>query len=159
MVGGEGGGREPCKWDITCMGRGGGKVPQVPQVQVHWNSLNVHEKYTNSAKLHEKRTFSKTGCHFCEFCENDARFPWVELVDFPKNSPNVDEKHTKSVNNHKKRTNSANVHAKMQIVGTKNIACLQILRKWRTFPMGIICRFSKNHKKSTGNALPFRQEE
>ena len=70
----------------------GGEVPQVPQVQVHWNSLNVHEKYTNSANFHEKRTFSEKGRHFREFCENGARFPWAEFVDFLKNSLNVRKK-------------------------------------------------------------------
>ena len=43
-----------------------------------------HEKHTNSLNVHEKRTFSEKGSHFCEFCENDARFPWVEFVDFRK---------------------------------------------------------------------------
>ena len=43
--------------------------------------------------FNEKRTFSEKGCHFREFCENDARFPWVEFVDFPNNSLNPNEKH------------------------------------------------------------------
>ena len=93
MVGGEGGSRA-MQVRYHLHGEGGGGVPQVPQVQVHWNSLNVHEKYTNSAIFHETRTFSKTVCHFCEFCENDARFPWVEFVDFIKNSLNFNDKRT-----------------------------------------------------------------
>ena len=28
--------------------------------------------------------FQKKDAFFCEFCENDARFPWVELVDVRK---------------------------------------------------------------------------
>ena len=82
--GGEGGGSRAMQVRYHLHGEGGGEVPQVPQVQVHWNSLNVHEKYTNSAHFHEKRTLSKRGRHFSEFCENDARFPWVELVYFLK---------------------------------------------------------------------------
>jgi len=62
--------------------------------QTRTNSLNAHEQRTNSiffyekhtifVFVHEKRTFSEKGCHFCEFCENDERFPWVEFVDFLK---------------------------------------------------------------------------
>ena len=44
------------------------------------------KKHTNSLNFNEKRTVSEKGRHFREFCENDARFPWVEFVDFPKNS-------------------------------------------------------------------------
>ena len=31
---------------------------------------------------------------FCEFCENGARFPRVEFVDFPENSLNFNKKRT-----------------------------------------------------------------
>ena len=48
----------------------------------------------NSLKLYEKHTFSEKERHFCEFCENDARFPWVEFIDFPNNSPNLHKKRT-----------------------------------------------------------------
>ena len=57
------------------------------------NSQNIHEKHTfseiytkntNSLNIHEKRTCSQKGRHFCEFCENEKRFPWVEFVDFRK---------------------------------------------------------------------------
>ena len=48
------------------------------------NSINFYEKRTNSLNVHEKHTFSETCCHFCEFCEKDARFPWVEFVHFLK---------------------------------------------------------------------------
>ena len=36
-----------------------------------------------SRKTHmfnDKRTFSENGCHVCDFCEKDARFPRVEFV-------------------------------------------------------------------------------
>ena len=46
--------------------------------------------------LRKRRTFSERGCHFCEFCENDACFPWIEFVDFPKNSLSFHEKRTVS---------------------------------------------------------------
>ena len=36
----------------------------------------------------------RKGCHVCELCENDARFPWVEFVDFLRNSLNFNEKRT-----------------------------------------------------------------
>ena len=55
---------------------------------------------------------SERGCHFCEFCENDARFPWVELIDFPNNSLNFHEKRTNSLKFYEKRTNSLNIHEK-----------------------------------------------
>ena len=42
----------------------------------------------------KKRTCSEKGCRFCEFCENDVRFPWVEFVYFLKNSLIFHEKHT-----------------------------------------------------------------
>ena len=34
--------------------------------------------------LRKRRTLSEGGRHFCEFCENDARFPRVEFVYFLK---------------------------------------------------------------------------
>ena len=40
------------------------------------------------------RTLSENGCHFCELCENGARFPWVEFVDFPQYSLKFYEKRT-----------------------------------------------------------------
>ena len=36
--------------------------------------------------LRKMNIFKRRASFFWEFCENDARFPWVELVDFPKNS-------------------------------------------------------------------------
>ena len=48
----------------------------------------------NSVNFNEKRTFSEKGYQFCEFCENDARFPRVEFVDFPNNSLNFNGKRT-----------------------------------------------------------------
>ena len=52
-------------------------------------------KNTNFCEFCEKRrTLLEKGCLFCEFCENDARFPWVEFVDFPKNSLTFSEKRT-----------------------------------------------------------------
>ena len=41
-------------------------------------------KHTNPTNFNAKHAFSEKGRNFCEFCENDARFPWVELVDFRK---------------------------------------------------------------------------
>ena len=49
--------------------------------------------------MRKRRTFSERGCHVREFCEKDARFPWVEFVDVPNNSLKI----------HNKRTNSQNV--------------------------------------------------
>ena len=34
--------------------------------------------------FNKKHTFSEKWRHFCELCETDARFPWVEFVDFRK---------------------------------------------------------------------------
>ena len=34
--------------------------------------------------LYEKHTFPEKGCHVCEFCEKDVRFPRVEFVDVLK---------------------------------------------------------------------------
>ena len=34
--------------------------------------------------MRKRRTCSERGCHFCEFCEKDARFPRVEFVHFRK---------------------------------------------------------------------------
>ena len=45
-------------------------------------------------KFNKKHTFSEKWRHFCEICENDARFPCVEFVDFPNNSLNFNEKRT-----------------------------------------------------------------
>ena len=42
----------------------------------------------NLLKFKQNRTLSENGRHFCEFCENDARFPRVEFADFRKNSLN-----------------------------------------------------------------------
>ena len=47
------------------------------------------QNYVNSVK---KTHVFRKGRHFCEFCENDVRFPWVEFVDSPKNSLNFYEK-------------------------------------------------------------------
>ena len=63
----------------------------------------------NSLNFGEKHTFSEKGRHVCEFCENDARFPWVEFVDFLNNSLNFNEKRTCFI---EKRSNSLNVHEK-----------------------------------------------
>ena len=54
--------------------------------------------------LRKRRTLSERGHHFCEFCEKVARFPRVEVVDFPKNSLNFHAKRTNSLNVHEKRT-------------------------------------------------------
>ena len=56
--------------------------------------------------------FSERGCHFCEFCENDARFPWVELIDFANNSLNFHDKRTNSFKFYEKHINSLNIHEK-----------------------------------------------
>ena len=64
-------------------------------------SLNSGEK---NQFLRKRRTLSERGRHFCEFCENGARFPRVEFVDFPNNSLNVYEKRAKSLNVNEKRT-------------------------------------------------------
>ena len=110
--------------------------------------LHVHEKLTNSTCFyekthtisvffHEKHTFWEKGHHFREFCENDARFPWVEFVDFPKNSLKFHKEFTKfSLKTHKFNTFSRKTH-----IFRKGTSFLRILRKWRTFPMGRICRF------------------
>ena len=68
------------------------------------HSLNFNKKRTNTLNVHEKHTFSEKGRHFYKFCENDARFPRVEFVDFPKNSQNFHEKHINSLNVHEKHT-------------------------------------------------------
>ena len=60
----------------------------------------------------KKTHVSERGCHFCEFCENDARFPRVEFVDLPKKSRNF---HEKTLNFNEKRTSSLNVHEKTYI--------------------------------------------
>ena len=81
--------------------------------------LFFYENHLSSAKnanfcefCEKKRMFSERGCHFCDFCENDARFPWVELIDFPNNSLNFHEKRTNSLKFYEKRTNSLNIHEK-----------------------------------------------
>ena len=56
--------------------------------------------FTKNAHFHKK------GCHFCEFCENDVRFPWVEFVDSPNNSLNFCKNRTFSEKN-KNFVNSA----------------------------------------------------
>ena len=53
----------------------------------------------------------RRGGHFSEFCENDARFPWVELIDVPNDSLNFHEKRTNSLELYKTMTNSLNIHA------------------------------------------------
>ena len=60
-----------------------------------YENHSISAKNTNFCELCEKIcTFSERGCHFCELCEKDARFPWVEFVDFPNNSLNVHEQRT-----------------------------------------------------------------
>ena len=54
----------------------------------------------------------RKGRHFCEFCENDARFPWVELIDVANNSLNFHEKQTNSFKFYEKHTDSLNIHEK-----------------------------------------------
>ena len=60
-----------------------------------------------SLNFGEKHTFSEKGRHFREFCENDARCPWVELVDLPNNSLKFNETHTFSEQNGFTVVNSA----------------------------------------------------
>ena len=78
--------------------------------------------------------FQKKGVVF-EFCENDARFPWVKFVDVPR----------------------------IQYIFTKNAhfqkraSFLWILRKWRTFPMGVICRFPQEFTRSPRKTHMFRK--
>ena len=54
--------------------------------------LRIYQNFTEFCRkvlisLKKTHVFRK-GRHFCEFCENDARFPWAEFVDFPNNSLN-----------------------------------------------------------------------
>ena len=60
----------------------------------------------------KKHTFSEKGFHFCEFCENCARFPWIDFLDFPNNSLNVHEKRTNSLKFYEQHTNSLNIQEK-----------------------------------------------
>ena len=74
--------------------------------------------YVSSAK---KTYVFRKGCHVCDFCENDARFPWVELIYFPNNSVNFDEKRTNSLKFYEKRTNSLNIHEKRTFSEKKGV--------------------------------------
>ena len=101
--------------------------------------------------MRKRRTFSERGCHVCEFCEKDARFPRVEFVDFPKNSLNFNEKRTNSLNVHEKRifsekgvisANSAkktHVFRGVEFISAENVNFCEFCEKDVTFPKGRIC--------------------
>ena len=80
-------------------------------------SLNFGGKYEVLRILRKRRTFSERGCHFCEFCEKDARFQKgdVIFVIFPK-----------------RRMLSEGE-------GMGGGVILRFLRKRHTFPKGRIC--------------------
>ena len=99
------------RW-VTKLFRIGEEHQVCSEIQICGNSFRKIRYFSGKSRFFlrkslnfgEKHTFSEKGRHFCEICENDARFPWVELVDFPKNSLNVYEKRTNSLNVHEERT-------------------------------------------------------
>ena len=88
----------------------------------------------------------RKGCHFCDFCENDARFPWVELIDFPNNSVNFHEK-THKFTKVLRKAHKFTKYSRKTHIFRKRMSFLRILRKWRTFPMSRICSFSQDFTK------------
>ena len=58
---------------------------EIENQKMRTNSFMFYETRTNTLNVQKKkRTLSKKGRHFCEFCENDTCFTRVEFVDFPK---------------------------------------------------------------------------
>ena len=94
------------------------------EIQIGGNSfMKILYFLGKSSFFNENHSISAKNTNFCEFCEKDARFPWVEFVDFPKNSLTVHEKRTISM---EKKTQTPCKHVQIHNIFTKNTHVLNM---------------------------------